>query len=155
MNRRELLILGATLSLVTLSLTLTMFYPAMSVALQGKPQKKPIPGHGAVKATGLGVYWDQSCAKGVSSIDWGIIDPGSKINKTVYIRNQGDASVTLSMGTANWSPSSSSAYISIVWDYTGQPLAVGQVIAAKFTLSVSENAQQLRDFSFDTVIAAV
>jgi len=154
MNKRELLIVGSTLSLITLSLLLTMFYPAMSAA-QSRPPKKPIPGHGVVRAAGLGVYWDASCTRGVSSIDWGVIDTGSKVNRTVYIRNQGDATVTLAMGTQNWTPSNSSAHISVTWDYTGRTLSVGEVIAASFTLSVSENAQQVRDFSFETVIAGV
>lgn len=154
MSRREILIWGSTLSLIALSLVLTLFYPAMSAALN-RPQKKPIPGHGLVKASGLGIYRDLSCAEAVSSIDWGILDPGSKVDKTVYVRNQGDASITLAMGTDNWNPSKSSAYISLVWNYTGQTLAVGEVIAAKFTLSVSENTQGIGDFSFNTVIAAV
>ena len=154
MNKRELLIVGSTLSLITLSLIFTMFYPAMSAA-QNRPPKKPIPGHGVVKATGLGVYWDEACTRGVSSIDWGMLDPGSKVNQTVYIRNQGDASVTLAMGTQNWTPSNSSAHISVTWDYTGRTLAVGDVVAATFTLSVSETVQQVRDFSFETVIAGV
>jgi len=154
MNKRELLIVGSTLSLITLSLIVTTFYPAMSVAQSRRP-KKPIPGNGVVRASGLGVYWDVSCTSAVSSIDWGVIDAGSEVNRTVYIRNQGDASVTLGMATQNWTPSNSSAHISLTWDYAGQTLAVGEVIGATFTLSVSENAQQIRDFSFETVIAGV
>lgn len=154
MSKRELLIVGFTVSLITLSLIVTTFYPAMSVAQSRRP-KKPIPGNGVVRASVLGVYWDGACTRGVSSIDWGVIDVGSKVNRTVYIRNQGDATVTLGMATQNWTPSNSSAHISVTWDYAGQTLAVGEVIAATFILSVSENAQQVRDFSFETVIASV
>jgi len=154
MKRRELLILGSTLSLVACSLTLSMFYPAISAAL-GKPLKKPIPNHGSMKAAWLGVYWDQACANSVSSIDWGILEPGSEVNKTVYIRNQGNAAVTMAMTTSNWNPTNSSGYIGLVWDYTGQTIGVGETVQVKLTLSVSENAQGIIDFSFDSVIEPV
>jgi hypothetical protein len=107
---------------------------------------------GTVKALGVGVYWDSACSQAVSSIDWGLADPGSVKNVTIYIRNEGNAPITLSLQTSNWNPSNAADYIALSCNYDGQAISANQVIAVTLTLSISPNIQGITTFSFDIVI---
>jgi len=107
---------------------------------------------GTVKALGVGVYWDSGCSQTVSSIDWGLAEPGAVKNVTVYIRNEGNAPITLSLQTANWNPANAADYISLSWNYGGQTIGANQVVAVTLSLSISSNIQGITTFSFDIVI---
>jgi len=107
---------------------------------------------GTVKAVGVGVYWDSGCSQAVSSIDWGLADPGSVKNVTVYVKSEGNAPMTLSLQTANWNPANSADYISLSWDYGGQAIGVNQVVAVTLSLSISSNIEGITTFSFDIVV---
>jgi hypothetical protein len=110
---------------------------------------------GNIKALGVGVYWDSGCSQPASSIDWGMVEPGAVKNVTVYIRNEGNAPITLSLQTSNWNPSNAADYISLSWNYNGQTINANQVIAVTLTLSISTNIQGITSFSFDITISAV
>ena len=107
---------------------------------------------GNVKAINVGIYWDGGCTNEVSLIDWGIIEPGTTENVTVYILNAGNSNVMLSMNTTNWSPSSASNYITLSWDYEGQSIGPSQVLQTTLTLSMSPSIQGITSFSFDIVV---
>ncbi|MEM2704031.1 MAG: hypothetical protein QXR45_12815, partial [Candidatus Bathyarchaeia archaeon] len=107
---------------------------------------------GRLKAVGVGVYWDGSCTNPVSSIDWGILDPGGTKSVTVYIKNEGNVQLKLSMATSNWNPSSASSYITLSWDRQNYVLAAGSVVSAVLTLSVSSSISGVTSFSFDITI---
>lgn len=151
MKRKWLLILGTILIIAEATLILNMFYPVMS-ANQRKP-KKTVPSRGSVKSTNVGVYSDQACTTPVVSIQWGLLEPGAAANQTVYMRNEGNSTITLVMALSNWNPSNASNYIDLNWDYTGQALNINQVIQVTFTMLISENIQGITDFSFDLTIA--
>jgi len=113
-----------------------------------------LPSQGTVKGIGVGVYSDSSCSSKVSSIDWGTAEPGSVKTVTVYIRNEGNAAITLSMSTTNWSPSTAPNYISLNWNYGGQTINPNGVIPVTLTLSVSSSITGISSFTFDIVITA-
>lgn len=110
---------------------------------------------GTVKGIGVGVYWDSGCTQQVTSIDWGLTDPGAVKNVTVYIRNEGNAPITLSLQTANWNPSNAPNYISLAWNYAGQTIAVNQAIGVVLSLSIASSVESIAAFSFDIIISAV
>ena len=120
----------------------------------GALSNRTITNAGSVKTIGVGVYWDQPLTNPVSSINWGTIEPGANVNKTVYIRNEGNAPATLSMTTSNWNPSSASSYMTLSWNYGGQTLAVNEVRQVTLTLHVSSSVTGVTSFSFDITIAA-
>lgn len=116
---------------------------------------RTVPSGGSVKGVGVGIYWDNTCTNTASSINWGVLDPGSNKTVTVYIRNEGNAVATLSETTQNWNPSSASNYLTLKWNYAGQTMSVNQVLQVKLTLTVSPTISQITGFSFDiTIIAA-
>ncbi|MHA1711240.1 MAG: hypothetical protein ACTSUS_04140 [Candidatus Freyarchaeota archaeon] len=111
-----------------------------------------VPSVGTVKAIGVGVYWDNSCSNVTSSIDWGVIEPGATTNVTLYIRNEGNAAVTLSLTTENWNPSEASNFMTLEWDYDRRTLNPNEVIQVTLTLSVSSSIEGITSFSFDIII---
>jgi len=108
---------------------------------------------GNVKAIGVGVYWDSGCTNEASLIDWGIVEPGTTRNVTLYIRNAGNSNIVLSMNTTNWSPSEVSNYITLSWDYGSQSIFPAAAVPVTLTLSMSSSIQGIASFSFDTIIA--
>jgi hypothetical protein len=122
-------------------------------ALGSLVARRTISNTGTVKAIGVGVYWDSGCSNPVSSIDWGSLDPGVMVKKTIYVRNEGNIAVTLQMTTGNWNPPSASSYITLIWSREGYVLSSGSVVDAVLTLSVSSNISTITSFSFNIIIA--
>jgi len=113
-----------------------------------------VGGTGVVKSVGVGVYSDSNCTSPVSSINWGTAEPGTSVNKTVYIRDEGNAPITMSMQTQNWSPANASSYITLSWNYAGGSIQPGQVVTVTLTLSVSAGISGITNYSFDILITA-
>jgi len=70
----------------------------------------------------------------------------------VYVKNNGDDGVSLSLLTENWNPSGASNYLQLSWDYNGSTIVSGEVRQITLTLSVSPSASGIDGFSFDIVI---
>lgn len=113
---------------------------------------RSVSNSGSLKTIGVEVYWDQACTNRVSSIDWGTLEAGGTKSYTVYVKNNGTASETLSMMTSNWNPSATSSQISLNWNCTDYVLAHGSVVGAVFTLTVSSSISGIANFSFDITI---
>jgi len=112
------------------------------------------PSQGSIQAIGIGVYSDPSCNDAVSLIDWGTPEPGDMVVRTLYMRNEGNIAVTLSLDTDYWSPPNLFNYISLDWNYAGGTIDPNQVIEVTLTLSVSPSIEGtgITTFGFDIVI---
>jgi len=115
--------------------------------------QKTISGTGSIQTVGVGVYWDQKCTNATSSLNFGLMAPGSSKNFTLYLKNTGNSILTLSMTTKNWNPTNASNYMTLSWNREGQQINPNQVIAFVITLSVATNVQGISSFSFDTIIS--
>jgi hypothetical protein len=112
-----------------------------------------IPNTGNVKAVGVGVYSDSGCNQKVLSIQWGTLDPGETSHEPVYIRNEGNTAVVLTMTTENWSPASASSYITLSWNLEqGYVLDPAESVETVLTLSVSPSISGVESFTFDIII---
>lgn len=111
-----------------------------------------IGSRGSVKALYFGVYWDSECNNPVFNIDWGIIEPGSSVNVTVYVRNEGNVPMRIALNVTNWNPSNASDYMRLEWDYSGQVLQPNENIRTVLFLVISPDAIKVTDFSFDILI---
>ena len=147
---REFVIAGATLTLVTYVLALSLTGQVLS-AVQ---PSRTVSNAGTVRTFGVGVYQDRDCINTLELIDWGVLEPGSSEDVTYYVRNELSSVSTLSMFTSNWSPSNASDYMSLSWDYGGQSIDVNEVVQITFTLSVDASIEGITNFSFDITIAA-
>ena len=115
--------------------------------------RSTISSHGTLKAIGVGVYWDKNCSSSVSSIDWGLVEPGLASKVTVYIRNEGNCAVTLFLGTENWNPENASDYLTLKWDYVDQIISPGETVQVTLSLLASPDVKDIVDFSFDVFIS--
>ncbi len=77
------------------------------------------------------------------------------MNATIYLRNEGNAPITFTLDTENWSPSNASAYITLSWDYASQTVDPGTVVKINLTLAVSSNVTGITNFTFDIVITGI
>jgi len=112
-----------------------------------------VPNSGNVKTVGVGVYWDNACTNNVTSIDWGFLEPGATVNKTVYIKNEGNTPMVLNITTDNWNPASASENITLSWNREGYVLnTTAPVVQAILTLSVPSNISGVTNFSFYIII---
>ena len=100
----------------------------------------------------IGVYSDSSCTNAISNIAWGTLSPGAIATQTIYVRNEGNASVTLSMSTSAWNPSNASSYMTLTWDKGNYTLTAGSVVSSVLTLNVSSSITGITTFSFNTTI---
>jgi hypothetical protein len=100
----------------------------------------------------IGVYSDSGCQNVESNIVWGTFSPSDTVTQTVYVRNEGSASVILSMTASDWNPSTAWSYMNLTWDYEGYVLTAGSVVSAVLTLSVSSSISGITTFSFNTTI---
>jgi hypothetical protein len=112
-----------------------------------------IVGRGTVKAVGVGVFWDSNCTNPASFIDWGMVEPGSMNNVTVYVRNEGNVAANISLATEKWNPSNASDYLALSWNYDGRFLNPLEVAQVTLTLAVSLSIQGIENFSFDIIIS--
>lgn len=113
---------------------------------------KTVQSYGAVKAVNVGVYWDSGCTNATSSVNWGLLSPGTSQNVTLYLRNEGNTVVRLSMTAQSWSPANASSYMSFVWNREGASVNASSVVTANLSLSVSSGIAGITSFSFDIVI---
>jgi hypothetical protein len=137
--------MGAVLAIAILGTVATVFGAFVAT--------RTISNVGSMKAIGVGVYWDSGCTNAVSSIDWGSLEPGVTKNFTIYVRNEGNVQLKLSMTTSNWNPASASSYMTLSWNRENHVLAAGSVVSAVLTLSVSSSISGVTSFSFDIIIA--
>jgi hypothetical protein len=108
---------------------------------------------GIIASTNIGVYSDSACTQSLTSISWGTISPCASVTRTVYIKNLGTTSVTLSMSTANWNPTTANGPISLAWNQESTVLTANQVATATLTLSTSSTVNGITTFSVDIVIS--
>ena len=111
-----------------------------------------ISSSGAVTAINVGVYSDSDCTSELTSLDWGIISPGNSVNKTIYLKNTGNAQITLGMTKTNWTPANADGPITLTWNRESATLNVDQITTATLTLSLSQNISGISNFSVDIVI---
>jgi hypothetical protein len=103
---------------------------------------------GQIVTCGVGVYQNQMCTTALTSISWGEVNPGASVICAAYLENTGDSNVTLSLAESNWSPTSASSVLTLVWNAPAI-LEPSQVVAVNFTLTASESTGTLAAFSFD------
>jgi hypothetical protein len=95
----------------------------------------------------IGVYSDSACTTSITSINWGSLSAGDSTTHTVYVKNTGTASMTLSMIANNWSPAGADTYLTISWNQQGTELSAGQSVTAIITLTVSPSITGISSFS--------
>ena len=125
----------------------------MTSALAALQPSTTVTHNGTIQALNLGVYQDSACTQLLSTVNWGTLRPATSANKTIYVKNTGNAVVTLNMTVTAWSPSTASSYITLTWDRQNSQLAPGNSVPALLTLAVSADVNGFTDFNCTTIIS--
>ncbi len=145
----EKLVAAATVSLIVYALALSLF----NTAISPPTKSKRLGSGGALRAhLPIAVYSDPRGNYALSSIEWGILEPGENKNVTCYMKNWDKTALRLSFITQNWNPLEASDYINLSWNYDGRAVNASEILEVIFTISVSANVPDITDFSFDIVI---
>lgn len=113
---------------------------------------RSIQSSGTVKAVNVGVYWDSACTNVTSSINWGMLSPGGSTSFTIYVKNEGNVAMKLSLVAQNWNPTNAPSYMTLSWNREGQTVNSGSVLSATLTLSVSSSISGITSFSLNIII---
>jgi hypothetical protein len=149
--RKEYLITGAMLTLITYTLGLSL----VSQALSAGQTSSTFSSTGAIQiqtTAGIGAYSDSQGNTPLTSVSWGTLSPGGSTNVICYIKNEGSSPTTLSLETSNWSPASATNYLALSWNYNGQPIAANAVVQITLMLSVASSIEGITNFGFDITI---
>ncbi len=103
----------------------------------------------------IAVYSDSACTGRINSISWGNLSAGTMINKTVYVKNIGTATLTLNMSTTNLKPTDAGDYITCFWNREGATISPKQTSSAVITLYVSPTTSANVSFSMNILVAGI
>jgi uncharacterized repeat protein (TIGR01451 family) len=137
---------GAILAIVAVGLILTVTTAGLLSVSQS------VSSTGTVTAINVGVYSDAYCTQNLTSIDWGTMAPGDTVTRTIYVKNTGNAQITLNMTKTNWNPTGANGPITVSWNKESTTLNPGVSTAATLTLSVSSSITGITSFSVNIVV---
>jgi hypothetical protein len=144
--------LGKT-KLIALVVVLTMVGTVLAITTSGLlSASQTVPYNGTITAVNLGVYTDSSCTQTCTALTVGALNPGGTATQTVYIKNTGTVSETLTMTVSNWNPGSASSSLALTWNQQNTVLTAGQSVQATLTLTAASNTGSLTTFSCSVTV---
>ena len=139
--------IGAIIAMAITGIAITVATSALLSSTQN------VQYNGTVSAVNVGVYSNPACTNNCTQINAGTTSPGNSYTYTVYVKNTGNAPVTLSMATSGWNPTTANGPITMTWNRDYYQLAAGDSVDAKLTLSVSSSiSSSIINFSFNIAI---
>jgi len=113
---------------------------------------KTLSSSGSVKAINVEVYWDFEGTQTVDVVDWGLPGPGDTVNRSMFVKNSGNAPMNLSLTTASWTPAEAESYLFPSWNAEELSINPDEMVMVTLTLEVSEDVTGITDFSFTIII---
>lgn len=125
----------------------------MATALAVTQPSTVVTHSGTIQTLNVSVFQDSACTQALSALNWGTMKPGSSANRTIYVKNTGNAPETLNMTVTAWNPSTAATYITLTWDRQNTVLNQGTSVPALLVLTVAANVNGFTDFNCTTIIA--
>ena len=116
---------------------------------------KTLDSTGTIRAINIEVYSDLACTQPVSSLDWGVPEPGDTVNRVVYLKNIGNADMTMNMYVSNWTPVGVDTYLSLSWDQENTVMIPDEVLLSTISLSVDNGITGVSDFSYQITLQGI
>jgi hypothetical protein len=142
---------------VMLLISYTISLSFVSQAFPAAQTSKTLTSSGSIQiqtSTGIEIYQDSGCTTSLSSVSWGTLVPGESQQYPIYVRNEGNTPITLSLDTSDWTPWSASQYLSLSWNYNNQEIGEDQMVPILLTLNVDSDISGIDNFSFEINIVA-
>jgi hypothetical protein len=146
---KESIITGAMIILITYTLGLSL----VSQAFPAEQTSRKLSSTGSIQTSAeIGVYSNFQCTNPLTSLSWGTLEPGESQAIVCYIKNEGTSALTLSMYPSAWNPPEAQNYLTLTWNYNGNPISPDASVQVTFTLSVDASIEDITTFSFDVNI---
>jgi hypothetical protein len=142
------------IALVFIAVTLSAVTAGVLIAQQDVPNSGSIGGN-ITSTVDISVYNNPDATIICSALYWGNLNSGDTATKTIYIKNVGNVSETLSMTATNWTPSTATQSLYLTWNQEGAVLAAGEVVPATIVLKIVADTGDLSDFSFNLVVSGI
>ena len=110
--------------------------------------------NGTIQALNVEVYKNHNATQNCTQINFGDLSPGAVSNQTVYIKNSGTKSASLSMNVEDWNPIQAGSSLVLSWNRKDHVLLPGELINATFALDADESVEGFSDFSFNIIIVS-
>ena len=109
----------------------------------------------AVESSYVGVYWDSDCTEEVTSIDWGVLTPGSSKEANIFVRNEEvTPSCILLIQAEDWDPPEVAEFITLSWNSDVEVIDLNKTARVTLILRVESVATSL-GFNFNIIISGV
>ena len=141
------------MSIITALVATGVLLTATSIGLLSVTEE--VAFEGTITTLNVGLFLDQQCTQNCESMSWGGIYAGESASKTIYVKNTGDATITLSMTMTDWIPESADGPISMTWNRENYTLEPQETIQAALTLTISENANNISNFGYKMLITGI
>jgi hypothetical protein len=144
MNQKHTQLTVAAIAITSVLLTIAV--------LAALSDSTTIPVDGTINTVNVEAYSDSSCTQPVTTISLDNVSPGGSVSETIYIKNSGSVTVTLTMDTSGWSPVGASSYLTLSWNRQNDELAAGASVPATLTLTAASDTGSLTTFSCSMTI---
>jgi len=131
-------------------ITYTLGLSLVSQAFPAEQTSRKLSSTGSIQTSAeIGVYSNFQCTTPLTSLSWGTLEPGESKAIVCHIKNEGTSALTLSMYPSGWDPTDAGNYLTLSWNYNGNPINPDASVQVTFTLSVDASIEDITTFSFD------
>ena len=142
------------IALVFTAIALSAVTAGVLIAQQNVPAQGHLGGGSITTNTvNVSVFSDPQATSLCTSIDWGTLNSGNIATKTIYIKNTGNITETLSMTVTDWNPQTATSSLFLTWNQESAKLQAGAVVPATLTLNIAAETGDISDFAFNIVIS--
>ena len=110
---------------------------------------------GVTASVNLGVYFDNTTAQEVTSIDWGIVYPDDQARQIIYLQNIGNVNCQLLLNTTDWTPQEAQYLITLTWNYYGTLIEPNTILQVTLSLNTSAQLVDIEQFDFKIIITSI
>lgn len=90
-----------------------------------------------------------------TSLPWGNVKIGKTYHQAITITNKGTIGANIFLNIKDFEPLKAQQYLNVYWDRQNYRLDVNKQVVATFTLEVSANTKEIKDFGFQVIINAI
>ena len=142
------------IALIFTAIALSAVTAGVLIAQQNVPAQGQLGGGGITTNTiNVGVFRDPQATTLCTDIDFGNLNSGNIVTKTLYIKNTGNITETLSMTVTDWNPQTATSRLFLTWNQENAKLQAGATVPATLTLNVADDTGDISDFNFNIVIS--
>jgi len=120
-----------------------------------QPTDGAVSSSGLISYGGIDLFSDASLSAEISSINWGVLEPGDSSEVSIYVLNKNEDPIFLGMLPEKWDPPAAQQFLDLSWNYSGAALGSNEFTEIILTLTVSGEISVIKAFSFDVSVGSI